>query len=380
MNRPVDTFRAELAAALFDRGTLRDNRWRAAVEQVPRELFLGPAVYRQTGRGWEPLLRDSCPPEEWLRTAYTDATLVTQIDGLNAADAPGPVSGSPTSSSTLPSLVIRMLELAGIREGEKVLEIGTGTGYSTSLLCHRIGEGNVYSIEYDPALATLAADRIHSAGYQPHLVTGDGLNGHPPGADYDRIVLTCALRSVPLPLLWQLADTGSITFGLGGWMQAAGLINLTIAEDGTFTGRFTGEPLSYMLARPHQPPPRPKFFPVAGEPRPTRIDPELTQSWTGRFVAQLSSPSAEMIATADNVILIDVATGSQSWTEPDGTSSWRVHQHGPLRLWDQVEQGIGAWQRAGMPDQSDFGMTISEDDTQTVWIGAPSGTSWTLPA
>lgn len=71
-----------------------------------------------------------------------------------------------------------MLELAGLHDGDKVLEVGTGTGYSTAILCHRLGDSLVFSIEYDKGLAALAADRVHAGGFTPTLITGDGLQGH----------------------------------------------------------------------------------------------------------------------------------------------------------------------------------------------------------
>jgi hypothetical protein len=92
-----------------------------------------------------------------------------------------------------------MLDLARIREGHKVLEIGTGTGYSTAIVCSRLGDKNVYSIEYDPGLAAAAADHIHAAGYHPTLITGDGLARHKDDAEYDHIVATCAVRHIPQP-------------------------------------------------------------------------------------------------------------------------------------------------------------------------------------
>ncbi|MFI7300855.1 DUF6415 family natural product biosynthesis protein [Streptomyces sp. NPDC050121] len=58
---------------------------------------------------------------------------------------------------------------------------------------------------------------------------------------------------------------------------------------------------------------------------------------------------------------------------------WHAHQHGPLRLWDAVEDALAAWQDAGSPPQSDFGMTVDIDGTQHVWAGNPAGPSWRLP-
>ncbi|MFD6337236.1 ATP-grasp peptide maturase system methyltransferase [Streptomyces sp. NPDC060131] len=377
----MTTDSAELRRILADRisesGALTDPAWRAAVEAVRRDVFLGGDVYRINGAMWEPVHRTEVGEEEWLRLACSDTTWVTQVDGVNAADAPGALVGNPTSSSTLPSLVVRTLEVAGIRDGDRVLEVGTGTGYSTAILCHRLGGENVTSVEYDAGLARSAAEHLRAVGCSPTLVTGDGLNGYYEGADYDAIVATCAVRHIPGSWLWQVRDGGTITTTLNGWMTASGLIRLTLGDEGVATGRFTGDTISYMLARPHERPPRPMLMRRAGEVRASRVDPGLFDNWAGRFVAQLAAPSAEFVTTVDNVILVDVATGSQAWTEPAGTG-WTVHQSGRLRLWDQVEEALLTWQAAESPDQTAFGMTVTED-VQTVWLGAPDGPSWRLP-
>ncbi|MEU7050044.1 ATP-grasp peptide maturase system methyltransferase [Streptomyces eurythermus] len=373
MTDPAD-LRHQLAAAV----PVDDPAWRTALETVPRELFLGNGLFQFDGRQWTPVHREQTDPGEWLGLVYQDTTWVTQVDGTTAADATGPVTGRPTSSSTLPSLIVRMLDVAGIREGHKVLEIGTGTGYSTAILCSRLGDKNVYSIEYDRGLAVAAADHIHAAGYHPTLITGDGLAGHKDDAEYDHIVATCAVRHIPPAWLYQVRAGGTITTTISGWMLASGLVRLTVHDDGTATGRFHSDQISYMLARPHERPPRPAFHQHPGDTRATRVNPALLQDWTGQFLAQLAAPSAELMTTGTGVILVDVATGSQAWTEPAGRG-WTVHQHGPLRLWDQVEDALTAWQDAGSPPHSDLGLTVDPDGTQRVWLGRPDGPSWNLP-
>ncbi|WP_409000210.1 methyltransferase domain-containing protein [Streptomyces ipomoeae] len=107
------------------------------------------------------------------------------------------------------------------------------------------------------------------------------------------------------------------------------------------------------------------------------MSPVLLDDWTGLFVAQLAAPSAELVRTEGGIVLIDMATGSQAWTESDG-EGWTVHQDGPLRLWDQVEDALSVWQKAGSPGQTAFGMTVTEWE-QTVWLGTPDGPRWRLP-
>ncbi len=162
MTDPAD-LRHQLAAVV----PVDDPAWRTALETVPRELFLGNGLFQFDGRQWTPVHRDQTDPGKWLGLVYQDTTWVTQVDGTTAVDATGPVTGRPTSSSTLPSLVVRMFDVAGISEGHKVLEIGTGTGYSTAILCSRLGDKNVYAIEYDPGLAAAAATTSTPPGITP---------------------------------------------------------------------------------------------------------------------------------------------------------------------------------------------------------------------
>lgn len=371
------SLRQALADELAGRGQLADLALRSAFEAVERELFLDDVVFRPNGASWEPVRRDQVGDDAWLRMVYSDTTWVTQVDGVSAADAPGPLSGRPTSSSTLPSLVLRMLELADVHDGATVLEIGTGTGYSTAILSQLLGDQAVHSVEYDEALAATAAQHLRAAGPAPNLVVGDGLRGHQEGAEYDAVIATCAVRTIPPSWLWQLSDGGSITTTISGWMLASGLIRLVLDGEGIAHGRFTGDTISYMLARPHERPPLPTFYPHPGTTRRTEVSPDLLDDWTARFVAQLAASSAELVRIGNGVALIDVATGSQAWTEPDGTG-WMVHQDGPLHLWDQVEEALTVWQKAGAPDQTAFGMIVTEWD-QIVWLGAPDGPRWRLP-
>ncbi|WP_306522284.1 hypothetical protein [Streptomyces sp. ISL-12] len=120
------------------------------------------------------------------------------------------------------------------------------------------------------------------------------------------------------------------------------------------------------------------FHQRPGQVRPARPYPGLVGDWTGAFVAQFAAPSAELMMTGDGVILVDVATGSQAWTCPEG-QGWVVRQHGPLRLWDAVEDGLAAWRAAGAPGQDGFGLTVRNDGTRRVWIGEPGGVGWELP-
>ena len=102
-----------------------------------------------------------------------------------------------------------------MRPGHRVLEIGTGSGYQTAVLA-RLG-GEVVSIERHAALASRAADASarRSAAASVDVVTGDGTEGWPAGAPYDRILVTAGAPAVPETLRAQLADGGRLVIPVG---------------------------------------------------------------------------------------------------------------------------------------------------------------------
>lgn len=165
------------------------------------------------------------------------------------------MTGAPSSSSTLPSLVLGMWQRLGAEAGHRVLEVGTGTGYSTALGAHRLGDGNVTSIEYDARVAERAAAALRAAGYTPRLLTGDGLGGDPDGGTFDRLIATCSVRYLPMAWLHQVRPGGRILVTLSGWSYANALALLDVTGPGEATGRFLPGFTSFMIARPHDRPP-----------------------------------------------------------------------------------------------------------------------------
>ncbi|MER7769969.1 ATP-grasp peptide maturase system methyltransferase [Kitasatospora sp. NPDC096140] len=375
-----DTLRAALVERLTENGTLTDAAWAEAATAVPRELFAGS--YFVPIEGSTPTGYRTVHPADpgWLKGVYTDQTLITQLDGRTSPEDAGdqPVTGAPSSSSTLPSLVLDMWQRLGADAGHRVLEVGTGTGYSTALGAHRLGDRNITSIEYDPLVATRAASALRAAGYAPRLLTGDGLDGDPEGGPFDRLIATCSVRYLPMAWLRQVEPGGRILVTLSGWSYANALALLDVTGPGEATGRFLPGYTSFMIARPHDRPPRPVLALLPGEERASRIDPAKLDTWTGSWVAQLAAPSAERMGSGGNQILSDVATGSQARTVPDPAGGWTVVQRGPLRLWDRVETAIEAWQGAGEPQQDAFGITVSAAG-QRVWLGSADGPGWDLP-
>jgi protein-L-isoaspartate(D-aspartate) O-methyltransferase (PCMT) len=147
---------------------------------------------------WEPVTGEN-DPGRWLSHIHQDLTLITQFDN-DEPDWAKPeqrIGGTPTSSSTQPSLILEMWHDADIRRGMNVLEIGAGTGYSTALACERLGSDAVTSVEIDPNRLDQAGAALYGFGYEPVIAVADGLYGYWPTAPFDRIVAACSVRSNP---------------------------------------------------------------------------------------------------------------------------------------------------------------------------------------
>ena len=117
-----------------------------------------------------------------------------------------------------PHMVAMMCELLELKKGQKVLEIGAGTGYHATMIASIIGKnGSVYTIENIPELAEIAAENIKTAGYEDRIqvIVGDGSLGYEEEGPYDSILVTCAAPQISDPLKKQLKDPGNIVIPIG---------------------------------------------------------------------------------------------------------------------------------------------------------------------
>ncbi|WP_338146273.1 ATP-grasp peptide maturase system methyltransferase [Streptomyces boncukensis] len=379
-----------LADLLAQDGVLKTAAWRKAVEEVPREQFL-PSFFRdEPGPDgvprYVPVTR-AADAAEWLALVYRNETWVTQLDGhVTAETADGPVSGFPTSSSTMPATVVGMSEALDVEDGMKVLEIGTGTGYSTGLLCHRLGADNVASVEVDPEVAKRADDALEALGYSTWTVTGDGLLGHPRRAPYDRTVATCALRRIPYAWVRQTRPGGVIlaTVGPSAWSYGTGLVKLTVKDDGTAEGRVIAR-TSFMPARAQA------AVPLSGDlaaraayadtERETALSPDLLREWMPAFLAQLAAPGSQLVrATSsgrETVYLFDTGREAFAALTADG-DRWNVRQGGPVAIWDAIEYAVSAWQEADEPDITAVRLTVTPE-AHVYWIAEHPALRWQHP-
>ena len=177
--------RERLVAEVLQTSGIRDERIAAALRDVPRHLFL-----------------PHLPPED----AYLDDAIVTKRDA----------GGQPISSSSQPAIMAIMLDQLTLAPGQRVLEIGAGTGYNAALMRHIVGpSGTVISVDIDADLADRAREHLASAGYPDvTVVAADGAEGYPPGAPYDRVIATVGVSDLAPAWLHQAAPGARIVVPL----------------------------------------------------------------------------------------------------------------------------------------------------------------------
>ncbi|MEU5974347.1 methyltransferase domain-containing protein [Streptomyces sp. NPDC047315] len=314
---PADEARRSLVRSMVADGELTDPAWRLAFEEVPRHLFV-PYYYVPTGPGeYERLWCEDPDParrERWLRGAYHDGPLATRVR-----------DGVLVSSSSQPSIMARMLDALEVRYGDSVLEIGAGSGYNAALLCHRVGDAHVTTVDVDPEITESARVHLALAGFHPAVVTGDGARGVPRRAPFDRIVATCTLPSVPYDWLAQCRPDARIVAPL-----STGLIALRVRDDGRgrfAEGRFLRTPAYFVPLRGVTGPPR---VGVAGLPR------EVLDDDLFRFLLTLTAGSLD------------------------------------------PREALSLWEREHRPMRDRFGVTVGVR-RQWAWLDDPSGPyAWEL--
>jgi len=177
-----DKEREHMVESQLVRRGIKDRRVLDAMRQVPRHLFI---------------------PKDMRGLAYSDGPL--------------PIGQGQTISQ--PYIVALMTELLELTGQEKVLELGTGSGYQAAILSRLVSQ--VYSVERHAALAEQAEKVFAQLGYDNIVISvGDGTLGWPEHSPYEAIIVTAAAPDVPQPLMEQLADGGRLVAPVGSrWSQ-----------------------------------------------------------------------------------------------------------------------------------------------------------------
>lgn len=369
-------------------GLATDPEWRKALDVVPRELFVPTTAQatpvRDGARRWIDRDRD---PDDWLAAVYSDTTILTQIDdGATALTEDTADRGTPSSSTSAPSLVLAFLDLLAVEPGDRVLEIGTGTGWTAALLSERLGAGHVTTVEIDQRVARFAAANLRHAGYAPRLVVGDGAKGWPRGAPYDGVHVTVGVRDIPYAWVEQTRTGGRIVLP---WIPNPVMgFSLELRVDGDrAVGRLHGE-AGYMPLRSE----RVETRNYPGEDR-TRVAAtdvhSLLRAGLGlraMVAARMPNVAVSMFAFDDQIRLDDPATESRMFAEPlseplsepldepvDEPGETAVRSIGPRDLWGELESAYRAWLEADEPGLERYGVTVNVSG-QHMWLDHPDNT------
>ncbi|GAA2498779.1 protein-L-isoaspartate O-methyltransferase family protein [Winogradskya humida] len=331
---------------------------------VPREAFVGGGFQRRDGKWATPGMPG------FLQTVYSDNVLVTKLaDGL------------PVSSSSQPSLMAIMLTALEVQPGDRVLEIGTGTGYNAALLSS-LG-ASVTSVDVQPDVAAQARDALSLAGVQDvRLLVGDGYLDA--GPDFDRVIVTVGVAGISPHWLSQ-SRPGLVVAPV----EHAGT-HPVLAVTGTADGPVTGSvicPSGFMTAAgpltarhsTSHPAPTAALTDLEAATPPRWAEPLTSLRYRDLwYAAGIWSTRATHAALPDHrqnaVALLDSTGTGGAAILPDGS----ILAGGPEagRCTEQANEIVARWESAGRPPMQAWQITLSRTPDPRYPLWTP--TSWQL--
>ncbi|MGW0015765.1 methyltransferase domain-containing protein [Streptomyces tendae] len=361
------------AADLAARVTHRSSRWRGPVARTPRHTFV-PTWWEANGERWE--LREPVNEEQWYPAAYADRSLITRVGNLHAdrAKPDDHPTGRPTSSATLPSLVVSMFQHARIDDGDELLDVGTGSGYGTALAAHRLGADSVTSIDVDPYLVDAARDRLATIGLHPTVEAVDATGPLPAKAGkFDRIVSTVAVRAVPPGWLTALCTGGRLVTTIAGTSL---ILTAEKREDGAAVGRVEWDRAGFMPARHGDDYPAgaagllAAAHEIDGEDVTTSPYPvvDVANAWDLDSMLGVTAPGIEHSYCDEGyrrTAVMAHADGSWARAVSMGDEPTVVHQGGPRRLWAILDELRAYWLQHGeLPARGARALITPEGETR----------------
>ncbi len=318
-------------------GYLLSKRWEEAFSSVDRAAFLPPRI-----DGIEKSRRFN----EWKEAAYSLRSIVTKRK----------TNGTPASSSSDPRVMLDMLETLELKPGMTVLELGTGTGYNTALLCEVAGTENVTSIDIDSDVTLSARIKLSSAGYPSVMaLTRDGKEGHASKAPYDRLIVTYAVDRLEPEWLQQIADGGLV---IVPWENDLGsqVVAQFRVHSGQATGRATAE-CAFMFDRSEHEPKRTQS--AATYSTTTNFSPQYFREYASADLWIIDQIPGIALYPHDDVYMFtrgsDVALLG---LEPDEDERYPVMGDGDPGFWDEIERAYSSWFVAGRPFYEDYRLKV----------------------
>jgi len=318
------------------------------------------------------------PGTEHLKTIYSDSALVTRVSG-----------GLPSSSTSQPTLVAQMLELLELAPGQRVLEIGAGTGYNAALMQEIVGDaGHVTTIDIQEDVVAQTRRLLRAAGYgRIEVIARDGALGEPENGPYDRIIATVGCPDISPTWVDQLAEGGFMLVPLQHGAEGFNPVVRMWKEGERVLGRFVGFSgfmsiqgelaAEQMLSFAEQ-----KQATARGraEERPL---PRPVDSWRdmGRHERWLKLLALELF--------LGIADGRVCWAPAGGCGlaeqgrgacligkdMEKVEVYGDPLLYDELVEECMRWERLGCPGLEDWGLEFYMRDAgrrpeqgQNTWL------------
>lgn len=336
---------------LIRHGSITHPAWESAFRDVPRDQFV-----TRFSPDSSSTVHDLADPDQRaaaLRAVYSNTVLVTQHDA----------GGTPTSSSTECSLMATMLEALDARPGHRVLEIGLGTGYNAALLCHRLGDEQVVSVDIDPGLVETARASLERTGFHPAAICRDGSAGVAELAPYDRIIATCGVLRVPTAWLEQTVAGGLILVNIG-----FGLARLIKNEDGSAEGPFIG-PAGFMRLRRsvHDQEVTAREIVAMTSTDRAAVTASMPAAMTDRaveFLLEVAIPGVHRVVIhleTDVYVFADPTSGSWVRATPLGDGTAKLVEYGNRPLWEEVCTVVTGWEKSGRPGIERYVLTVTPD-------------------
>ncbi|MFG3633264.1 protein-L-isoaspartate O-methyltransferase family protein [Streptomyces huasconensis] len=356
--------RAAMVARLEEDGALGPGPVREALRALPRQILMPQAYVRrsapdETPPRWD--LLDWARPgdrDELLERLHSGDSVAIQHDGepILSRRAVPRRGGAMTAMSSTMGMTAGLLQLLGLRPGQRVLDVGTGAGVTAAVACFVCGDEGVVTLDIDPHVTAAARERLSVLGYRPATVTGDGTTGWAAGGPYERIFVSFAVRHVPQGLVEQLAPGGRALMTLGTSSPSwPGLAVIERQGDGSVEAQLRAVEFGHRARAGFD-----RLFLSAA----FRAEITTAGGWTQRSrLAPPADTARGMWLALDHLYpgLVrdfgaeDLTIGApecRSWmrVRAVGHRRWDVTTSGPRDIWAEIQDVAGRWRAAGAPD------------------------------
>ncbi|WP_065960600.1 methyltransferase domain-containing protein [Streptomyces sparsogenes] len=368
---------SSLAAELQESGDLTAPRLIEAVSSTPRHLFV-PRYF--VNAGGTPTLWRECTEtdgDDWLRPIYSNLTLVTALD--QAEQVTGGWHGTPTSSSTQPSLTCRMIEALDIQSDDHVLDGGLGTGYQAALIAAQLRHGN-QMVACDLNGTSEAAARLKQLGLNISVVPADATS-HNFNRRFDKAIFSFGLPRITDTIRSAMAPGGRLIANVFGPLSAA-LVLLEADDDGNLSGPFLKDGGAFMPAR-HEG----EAAVTSAELTPasqgyTDIPVSVFDDYHFKFWLAAHLPGVGLqYGTEENQSTRRLVMMDGRWCEllyrDDKPEEPQFCGQGEPEVWETLRWAWQWWTEHNMPPWEHFGLTVT-DTEHRLWYQSPDGQSWAL--